>query len=60
MLYTRIFKLMNQNKVWKLETKFKSFSKSKTNLWLRNKNMHGMKCNPINLLFRLNALIGKF
>jgi hypothetical protein len=52
MLYMKIFKLMNQNKVWKLETKFKSFSKSKTNLELRNKNMHAMKCNPINLLFR--------
>jgi hypothetical protein len=52
MLYTKIFKLMNQNKDWKLETKFKSFSKSKTNLGLRNKNMHAMKYNPINLLFR--------
>jgi hypothetical protein len=52
MLYTKIFKLMNQNNVWKLEMKFKSFSKSKTNLGLRNKNMHAMKCNPINLLFR--------
>jgi hypothetical protein len=52
MLYMKIFKLMNQNKVWKLEMKFKSFSKSKTNLELRNKNMHVMKCNPINLLFR--------
>jgi hypothetical protein len=52
MLYTKIFKLMNQNKVWKLETKFNFFSKSKTNLGLRNKNMHAMKCNPINLSFR--------
>jgi hypothetical protein len=52
MLYTRIFKLMNENKVWKLETEFKSFSKSKTILGLRNKNMHAIKCNPINLLFR--------
>jgi hypothetical protein len=51
MLYTKIFKLMRQNKVWKLETKFKSFSKSKTNLGLRNKNMHAMKYNHINLLF---------
>jgi hypothetical protein len=32
--------------------KFKSFSKSTTNLGLRNKNMHAMKCSPINLLFR--------
>jgi hypothetical protein len=52
MLYTKIFKLMNQNKVRKLETKFKSFSKSKTNLGLINKNMHAVKCNPINLLIR--------
>jgi hypothetical protein len=52
MLYMKIFKSMNQNKVWKLKTKFKSFSKSKTNVGLRNKNMHAMKCNPINLFFR--------
>jgi hypothetical protein len=43
---------MNQNKVWKLETKFKSFQKAKSNQGLRNKNMHAMKCNPIKLLFR--------
>jgi hypothetical protein len=42
---------MNQNKVWKLEIKFKSFQKAKSNLELRNKNMHVMKYNPINLLF---------
>jgi hypothetical protein len=29
MLYMKIFKLMNQNKVWKLETKFKAFQKTK-------------------------------
>jgi hypothetical protein len=29
-----------------------AFSKIEINLRLRNKNMHAMKCNPINLLFR--------
>jgi hypothetical protein len=30
--------------------KFKSFKKNKTNLGLRNKNMHIMECNPIKLM----------
>jgi hypothetical protein len=36
---------MNQNKVWKLEKKFNSFQKAKSNLGLRNKNVRAMKCN---------------
>jgi hypothetical protein len=39
----KTFKMINQNKVWKFETKFKSFSKSEIDLGLRNKNMHAMK-----------------
>jgi hypothetical protein len=35
-----------------LKIKFKSVQKAKSNLGVRNKNMHAMKCNPINLLFR--------
>jgi hypothetical protein len=35
-----------------LEMKFKSFLESEIDLWLRNKNMHAMKRNPIKLLFR--------
>jgi hypothetical protein len=35
-----------------LKMKFKSFQKAKSILGVRNKNMHAMKRNPINLLFR--------
>jgi hypothetical protein len=51
---------MNQNKVWKLETEFKSFQQAKSNLGLRNKNMHAW--NTILSIYYLgkNALIGKF
>jgi hypothetical protein len=47
MLYTKIFKLMNQNKVWKRNLNL--FEKQKQP---RAQKMHAMKYNPINLLFR--------